>query len=358
LEHVASASRADADGRRAPSPGKHAWASLPRRLKRPGPYRGGWNGRRLRRTLGVLALCAAVATGILIAVAPESGSSDFLARATAALTPKPGAVLYERWEHIITPEPGNRSYPHGATVGPEQLWIEDDSPHRYRAVLEPDTHLPASLGPAERGLAVTYGVNVGYVGRGLNLATGQNEVLNRLQQGLAGSLELGGATYQKMPGEVPPTLTFLSPNELLSARLEVTLGPSLPGPHEQIIENGTDPVSALRAAISEGRAHEAGSAQLDGRTVQRIDLDLPHHRPADAPPLPANAPVIHAEAYAYVEPKTFHPLEIVYGLDTYRFLAYAYLPATPANLALTNIQAQHPNATIVKGDAVTGRSAG
>jgi hypothetical protein len=58
--------------------------------------------------------------------------------------------------------------------------------------------------------------------------------------------------------------------------------------------------------------------------------------------------VTHAEAYAYVEPATFRPVEIVYGRDTYRLLAYEYLPATPATLALTNVQAQHPHAAIVK----------
>jgi hypothetical protein len=63
--------------------------------------------------------------------------------------------------------------------------------------------------------------------------------------------------------------------------------------------------------------------------------------------------VSHSEAYAYVEPETFHPVEIVYGLDTYRFLAYRYLPATPTNLALTNIQAQHPHATILNANAAT-----
>lgn len=85
--------------------------------------------------------------------------------------------------------------------------------------------------------------------------------------------------------------------------------------------------------------------------MQRIDIDLPDHRPADAPPLPADHPVIDAEAYAYVEPETFHPVEIVFGRDTYRFLAYEYLPDTAANLALTNIRAQHPNATVVKANA-------
>jgi hypothetical protein len=61
-------------------------------------------------------------------------------------------VLYERWDHTIAREAGNRVYTHSATVGPEQLWVEDDSPHRYRAVLEPDTDIPAGL-----GLAFTYG---------------------------------------------------------------------------------------------------------------------------------------------------------------------------------------------------------
>ncbi len=164
-----------------------------------------------------------------------------------------------------------------------------------------------------------------------------------MQRGITGRpFELGGTVDGRRP-----TLTFLPSNKLLRARLQVTLGPSLPGPHDQIIENGADPVSALRTAIAEGRARVAGTARLDGRTVRRIDISLPQQPPADAPPLPAGHPVIHAEAYAYVEPETFHPVEIVFGGQTYRFLAYRYLPATGANLALTDIHAQHPRASIL-----------
>lgn len=326
-----------------------AGASLGRPLDCPTPVPGGHNGPKRSRVLGALALCAALATGILLALAPGGGSSNFLARAAAALAPEPDAILYERWENTIA-EPGNPAFAGVRTFSPEQLWIEDDSPHRYRAVLEPDRTLSVGL-----GLAYDYGVNVGYAIGGLSFPNGQKEV-RTLQDRLAGQpLEVAGTveapTGAKRPGEVRPTLTFLAPNELLSARLEVTLGPALPGPHDQSIENGEDPVSALRKAITEGRAHDAGSAQLDGRTVQRIAIDLPHDPPADAPPLPPDAPVFHSEAYAYVEPETFHPVEIVYGRDTYRFLAYEYLPATPANLALTNIQAQHPHATIFKAEA-------
>ena len=57
--------------------------------------------------------------------------------------------------------------------------------------------------------------------------------------------------------------------------------------------------------------------------------------------------MIRSKAYAYVEPETFHPVEIVYGRNTYRFLAYEYLLATSTNLALTNIHAQHTHASIL-----------
>lgn len=288
----------------------------------------------------------------LFAIAPWSNSPSFLARAAAALTPSAGTVLYERWEETIAAEPGNRVYTVARTMGPDQLWVEGNSPHRYRVILEPNS-AAASLAPADgAGLAFDYGVDMGFVGRG-------NAVLRNLQRELAGGpLELGGTLEapgtEARPGTDLRTLTLESRDKLLAARLHVALGASLPGPHDQIIEDDTDPVSALRAAIAEGRAHDAGTAQLDGRSVRRIDLDLPKHLPADAPPLPADAPVIHAEAYAYVEPETFYPVEIVFGRDSYRFLAYEYLPGTSANLALTNIQAQHPSATIVKDDAGTG----
>jgi hypothetical protein len=306
-------------------------------------------GRAVSRTvLGGVALCVAVATAVLIALVPWSGSSDFLARAATALTP-PGAgtVLYERWEHIVSQlaDPADKD---GAMLGPEQLWIEGDSPHRYRAILEPDSNV--RYDSSERaGLAFTYGVDVAYSGSATN-------VLDHLPRDLAGRpLELGGMLEAPMnkthPGIVLPTLTFVPPNELFRARLQVALGASLPGPHDQIIEKDPDPVSVLRAAIADGRAHEAGSTQLDGRSVLRIDLDLPKHPPADAPPLPANAPMFHVEAYAYVEPETFRPIEITFGRDSYRFLAYEYLPASAANLALTSVRAQHPNADIVKAGA-------
>jgi hypothetical protein len=304
---------------------------------------------RIGGVLAGLAVCGAAATIAVLALAPSNGSSDFLAKAAAALAPASGTVLYERWETTIMPEAGNPERRQAVTFGPEQLWIEGDHPRRYRTVL-----LPRG-GPTEGrsgGVALVHDYGVSLSWSGFSPRPGGVNVLTRLQRAIAERpLELGGAVEAPRgtthPGGLQPTLTFLPSNELLRARLRVTLGPSLPGPHDEIIEDGADPVSALRAAITEGRARVAGTARLDGRVVQRIDLVLPQQLPADAPPLPPDHPMIHTEAFAYVQPETFHPVEIVYGGQTYRFLAYKYLPATSANLALTNVRAQHPRARIL-----------
>lgn len=318
-------------------------AEEPRPL--PAPMR--WYRRRKGRfALAGSALCAAIAAGALIAVAPWSGSSDYLARAAAALTPGIDTVLYERWEEIVTPEPGNRAgVQRQKKFGPDQLWVEGDAPHHYRTVLRPSSE-GATVTP--RG-GLSFGVYgsmvVGTVGEDRNF-------VENLPRALGGrALELGGVrespAQRTHPGLLLPTLTFLAPNRLVRARLRITIGPSMLGPHDQAIEDGSDPVDVLRAAIAEGRAHEAGSTQLDGHAVLRIDIDPPE-LPAQAPPLPPNAPTIHTEDFAYVEPETFHPVKLVFGRAAYRFLAYEHLPATSANLALASIRAQHPDATIVK----------
>lgn len=308
--------------------------------------------RPRRRLLAGLALATAAATGLLIAIAPWSGGESFLARATAALTPPgPGFVLYERWEHVIGPEPGNPLRTRTLTIGPDQLWIDGRSPHRYRAILAPGGGAPARSRSGGEGLVASYGVSLGFSG-GFTLPHGENSLLNRVRQKLSGrSFEIGGSIEdphgRALHGTILPTLTFLPPDELLWARLKVTLGATLLGPHDTAIEDGADPVGVLRSAIAEGRAHETGTARLDGRAVQRISLEVPTGLPADAPPLPADAPPMgHGEAYADVEPGTLHPVQIVFGGEIYRFLAYEYLPATAANLALADIRAQHPHATV------------
>ena len=93
--------------------------------------------------------------------------------------------------------------------------------------------------------------------------------------------------------------------------------------------------------------------QLDGRTVRRIRIDPPSFCPVSSCPRKPN--------YAYVDPETFYPVQIecedcggialpggpVLRLHMVtRFLTYEpLLPRTAANLALTDIRAQHPDAT-------------
>jgi len=99
-----------------------------------------------------------------------------------------------------------------------------------------------------------------------------------------------------------------------------------------------DPVKALREAISAGRAHDEGETQLAGRTVRRIRVDP-------------------ERLYTYVDPDSFYPVaehgfmgvgngQVMARFRVVRrYLTFEYLPRTAANLALTDIRAQHPNAT-------------
>ena len=122
-----------------------------------------------------------------------------------------------------------------------------------------------------------------------------------------------------------------------------------------------DPAVAVRSAIRDGRAHDQGRTKLDGRTVERIRVDpCPPNKPAAC-----RATLTQFGGYAYVDPKTHYPIEIRLaesaGFVTHfstseylprsasavtRFSIYEYLPRTPANLALTNIRAQHPHAGV------------
>ena len=115
-----------------------------------------------------------------------------------------------------------------------------------------------------------------------------------------------------------------------------------PGLAERLSVRGPyalDPVTDIRDAIGAGTAQDEGATQLDGRTVERIRIELPSGEPA----------------YAYVDPHTFYPVEEecdcgsagpITGLHVViRYLTFEYLPRTGASLALTDIEAQHPNAT-------------
>jgi hypothetical protein len=93
-------------------------------------------------------------------------------------------------------------------------------------------------------------------------------------------------------------------------------------------------------------AHDEGKTQLNGRTVERIRMD--------APTCPSGFPNCPREpAYAHVDPETFHPVQIdsphgyIIGTSLrfdgiIRIFAYEYLPRTPANLELADIEGAAP----------------
>jgi hypothetical protein len=268
-------------------------------------YAAAYNGRRrlLPRVSAKRLLLAATtfviaAAASLFATTPWSSSPSFLARAEAELTPPPGTVLHQKWAVTTT------SKEFGCTVRhpPSEIWVDQTAPHRYRAVLNGPPPAEALNGP-RRALACWNGK----------------------------AAELGGTL------DTGATLTFVPPDELRAPPWRFGFP--------------IDPVAELRDAITAGTAHDEGKTQLNGRTVERVRID---------PESPCGSPGCAREPfYWFVDPKTFHPVGmeggggITRGEKTFlplhvvvRFLAYEYLPRTAANLAMTDIRAQHPSAKL------------
>lgn len=264
---------------------------------------------RTRPRWSVVAFTAlvAAAAAALFLNAPWSNSPGFLERAEAALTPPPGSVLHEKIDATSTwTRPAC-----GVTATQAEVWIDTTPPHSYRVVLNDLPSDASRAGPPTPGC---------FSGR---------------------ASEVGG-TYNS-----PLTLRYVPPNKLT--------------PYGDQLRFDLDPAATLRSLISAGRAHDEGKTQFDGRTVERIRID----RAAACPPgFANNCPP--EPSYAYVDPETFYPVafdwitsqaEVAGGSrgrpsyrhvrvrDVARYQTFEYLPRTDANLALTNIKAQHPTAT-------------
>jgi hypothetical protein len=258
--------------------------------------------RRLRTrpryiVLAVAALAAAAAAALFVTTTLWNNTPGVLERAQAALTPRAGTILHEKWEVTST------STDPACTVkrGPDEIWIDQTPPYRYRILIGTDHPVT--------GVAAW----------------------NRLACPSETASEFGGMLNRLWP------LEFVPPNSLTTGRMRSFRFP-------------LDPVTDLREAISAGRAHDEGKTQLDGRTVERIRID-----PLSACPFPGCP---REPSYAYVDPETFYPVEThgpeIAGAGSRvfarlqivkRILTYEYLPRTAANLALTDIRAQHPQAT-------------
>lgn len=250
--------------------------------------RGDRGRNRLLLTAATLSIAAAVA---LLVTAPWQNSPGFLERAHAALTTPAGTILHRKWVSTVTlTDPA-------CTVnrGPSESWIDQTPPHRYRMLLR--NELPG--GPDDP--------------RHPDCSSGT-------------ASELGGTL------DTTQILMFKPPNTLSIAPFQRTFPP--------------DPVTHLREAIRAGSAHHEGETQLHGRTVERIRIDPD----PDCPVADCQEP-----GYVYVDPETFYPVEaripgfivgdgpVVRLTEWSRNLTFEYLPRTAANLALTDIRAQHPN---------------
>jgi hypothetical protein len=256
---------------------------------------GGGQGlhRRRNRLLLAAATLVIVAAALLLSTTPWSSSPSFVDRAEAALRPPAGTILHQKW--VVT----TTSLAYGCTVRhrPNESWLDQRPPHRYRIVL----NVPPP--PSTSRLALACGNPKGP--------------------------ELGGTL------DSSTTLEFVPPNTLLTrSRIGLPI----------------DPVADLRQRLAAGTAHEVGRTTWQGRTVERIHLD---REPGCASRGCPWAPFLNW----YVDPDTLQPVGMqgIGGIGepgrsirlrvVVHFVAYEYLPRTAANIALTDIRAQHPGAT-------------
>ena len=307
---------------------QRARSRLTREL-RAHPPRGTATRRLL--ALGAAALAGATVTALWIST-PWQSSPGFLERAEAALTPPADTILHMKWEVASSATNPDCSI----MRGPNELWIDQEAPHRFRAILDD----PPAAGASAHTLACMPGA----------------------RRELGGTVDPACSPAEQPTCTTQDTREFEAPNRLSVSTLQFVLPP--------------DPVVMLREAIRAGKAHHEGRTQLRGRTVERIRLDPVSLGELDD--VMASACVFPSCAFGivYVDPETFHPVEVheprivameppdesgdlvppdefpfrVAAVDSQidvvdRYLVFEYLPRTDENLALTDIRAQHPDAT-------------
>ena len=249
-----------------------------------------------RRVLLVTVSLSVAAALALVVSTPWSDPPGLLEQAQAALTAPPDTIRHEKWEVTSTSTAAACT----VTRGPSELWVDPLPPYRSRLLLRDLPIVEEDASPDVTEPDCWKGV----------------------------TSELGStSTPVCTAAGCEPTLSFHAPNTL---RISPVSFGALP-----------DPVQGLRDAIDDGLAHDEGTTQLGGRTVERIRFDPPPDCDADQ--------VCWPPTFLYVDPATFYPVEIhqpeFRGVSSVtRFLTFEYLPRTPANLKLTDIRAQHPDA--------------
>jgi hypothetical protein len=239
--------------------------------------------RRPGRTTLALAAVVGTAAAALFVGSPWKSPPGFLEQVQAAVTPRAGTVLHMKLVMTMDMVECKVTHP------PLEMWVDLTPPHNWRSLDVKQTEI------CKAGTTV----------------------------------EIGGKTTSRQ------VLGFVPPNTL-AIRRDFASG------------SDPDPFGHLRQAIEDGTAHREGTAVLDGRTVERIRIDCDHAK------FPGCGPI-----YAFVDPETFLPVRTMAGPGLrpgpgasckapcffQDFETYEYLPGTPANRALADIRAQHPDAT-------------
>jgi hypothetical protein len=253
----------------------------------------GWAGRVLRavrrrpgRTTLAVATVAGAAAAALFVSSPWTSPPGFLEQVQAALTPRAGTVLH--FKVVMTANLPECKVTHP----PSESWGDLTPPYNWRAIDVRQTDI------CKPGTSVEIGAE--------------------------------GASRK-------PVLLFRPPN---------TLAPTQGWPNDP--DAAKDPYGNVRQAIADGTAHDEGRTAIDGRPVERIRIDCDQAKYAGCDP-----------TYWYVDPESFLPVRTLSGPGlrpgpgatctapcfVQDFVTYEYLSGTPANRALADIRAQHPDAT-------------
>ena len=192
--------------------------------------------RAPRRVLLVAASVSVAAALALVVSAPWSHSPGLLEEAQAALTAPPDTIRHEKVEIVSTSTEAACT----VTRGPSELWEDTKTPYRWRVLWRDLPMVEEDVPP---------GVTEPDCWKGV-------------------TSELGGTSKPVCTAAgCEPTLSFRAPNTLRISPISVGFP--------------ADPVQGLRDAIAQGLAHDEGTTQLSGRTVERIRLDPPPECDAD-----------------------------------------------------------------------------